>query len=336
MNKLINVYREIQKICKNKPFKMICQIYENKPFKIICQNFGEIFIFLQMSQEERSPTDKKYLDKLCKSLVSPRESPKLDNSDQAEIIEIPTPSGEHIALFLKRADNPLPGNPILLFTHGDGETIDDYYNNHEFFCPYGVSFCIFDYRGNGYSEGTIQTSSVRETEDCFTVIQYLKDQGFGKFSFFGRSLGATCGIFVASRIPDLVCIALDSPMINYKDCTIYQVNKFNHVPIEKAEELYDEACKIVKEKYGIDFLNIEQPIDAAPKINQPIFVCHGKKDVILPFNYSEKLMEKVASQEKRFEALPNGHNNIYPRYKVFMDMFIFILHHYGVEINEFK
>lgn len=204
-----------------------------------------------------------------------------------------------------------------------------------YFCLYGVSFCIFDYRGNGHSEGSFQTSDVKETEDCFTELNYLKSEGYGKMSFFGRSMGATCGISVASKLLESVCLVLDSPMIDFKDCEIYQANRFSKVPIEKAEELYPMACQIVKEKHGIDFMNIENPIDAASRIKQPIFVTHGKKNHILPFRYNKKFMEVLPSEEKKFVSLPNGHNDPYPRCNVFDEIFMFILQHYGVNITKF-
>lgn len=285
-----------------------------------------------MSQMD--PSDEEYLKTICKSLVAPREEPQLTNFKHGSLINVPAPTGENIAVFIQKAENPLPSNPILLFTHGDGETIDNFFDFYTEVCPHGVSFCIMDYRGNGYSEGTAQTSSVRETEDVFTVINYLKSEGYGKISYFGRSLGATCGIFVASKMPDLVCLALDSPMIDYKDCTIYQAKRFSGIPTEKTTELYPEACKIIKEQTGIDFLNIEQPIEAAAKIKQPLFLIHGQQDQILPFWYSEKLIETVQSEEKIFIPFPKGHNSMAYRDLLFEEMMDFILKHNGVEIEE--
>ena len=99
------------------------------------------------------------------------------------------------------------------------------------------------------------------------------------------------------------------------------------------EQFYPEACKIIKEKYGIDFLNLKEPCIAAEKITQPIFVIHGNEDKIVPISNSEKLMELVKSQEKQFIPFKGGHND-FRRYQYFIQQFIFILHQHGIEVTE--
>lgn len=59
-----------------------------------------------------------------------------------------------------------------------------------------------DYRGTGYSDGDLNTSGIAETSDLITVINYLRKSGYTKISLFGRSLGAHCGIYIASHFQD--------------------------------------------------------------------------------------------------------------------------------------
>lgn len=278
------------------------------------------------------------LKKVVESLVSQRNSKKKTDFEfeQGEFIQIPVQSGnstENIALYIEKAKKDLPGNPIVLFTHGDGESIDDYLGYGSTFCPHGVSFCVMDYRGTGYSDGFLNASCALEKDDVITVIKYLKSTGFQKISYFGRSLGAICGVYAAAEFPDLVCIAFDSGSINIKWLTIYQLNHFYHINTEEVERLYPEACRVIKEIYGIDFSAIQEPYVLAPKITQPIFVIHGRKDQIVPISESERLMELVQSQEKQFVPFDGGHND-FSRYKYFIQQFLFILHHNGVDVTE--
>lgn len=266
-------------------------------------------------------------------MPKPRFNSQINFDKRGKLIKLPTASGDHIALKLTKAKEPLPGNPVVLFVHGDGETIDDYYSYQSYFIRHGMAFCIMDHRGVGYGEGEYQTSGIRETDDCITAINYLKENGFEKISFFGRSLGGICGIYVASKVPDLVCLALDSPVIDLKEYVIYFASKFFNLSTEKVEELYPIACEQLKEKTGIDFLNIEQPSEAAKKITQPIFVIHGQNDISVPISNSEKLMQIVQSKEKKFEPFKGTHCSF--RHSQFLDLFKFILKQNGVDINEF-
>ena len=190
-----------------------------------------------------------------------------------------------------------------------------------------------DYRGTGYSDGDLNTSGIEETSDLITVINYLRKSGYIKISLFERSLGANCGIYIASHFPDLVSIALDSPCVSIKDLCIYQVNRFDKIDKEKIEQLYPEACQLAKEKYGIDYLNLKEAIDVADQITQPIFVIHGNRDILVPFSNSILLMEKIKSEEKKFVPFDAGHNDV-QRLKYFLDQFIFILRQNGSDVTE--
>lgn len=99
----------------------------------------------------------------------------------------------------------LPGNPIIVFGHGNGYNIANFYNLYGFydsFCPYEISACYIDFIGYGFSDGEFGTGAT-EPDDVITVINYLKTKGYEKITYFGYSLGAACGIYAAAHFPDL-------------------------------------------------------------------------------------------------------------------------------------
>ena len=101
------------------------------------------------------------------------------NEENYEIIEIPYYSQdnkdpEYIIAKLFRSNNPLPGNPIVIFGHDNGEKLDDYIEYSTLFCPHGISFCSLYYREYGYSDGIYGTCSANEREDLILTIKYLK------------------------------------------------------------------------------------------------------------------------------------------------------------------
>lgn len=237
-----------------------------------------------------------------------------------------------IGLFLVKSEIILPGNPIVLFAPGDNETIDDYKNLCIYFCPFGVNFCVMDYRGRGYSEGDYVTLGDNEIDDVITVIKYLKNNGYEKISYFGRSRGATCGLFAAKEFPDLVSIALDSPRIHLGEDDEYISKKFK-ITKEKANMLLPNVYKKVSETIGIDFSRNDQPFKFATNIKQPIYIIHGEVDRNIPVSESRELISIVQSDEKILETFNADHNHP-ARYLYFPKQFFFIVKHSGAIIDE--
>ena len=226
---------------------------------------------------------------------------------------------------------PLEGNPVVIIGHGNGETIEYYIQFSDTFLQHGISVCIVDYRGYGYSDGEYGTASVNEREDLMDVYDYLKDNGFEKISYFGRSLGATSGIFLAAPFPDLVCIALDSPWMSTKEWNKYMANKFYHIDENQFEKLIPIVLDEIKIETEINFDEIQEPRDVAEKINQPIFLMHGQYDDIVPPENSDEFLDLIKSKEIRFELFDGDHNDE-RRKEIFHEMFKFILHHNGVDV----
>lgn len=257
------------------------------------------------------------------------------NDEGMEFIKIPMVNNkridENIVALLIRSNNKLSGNPVVIIAHGNGETIDYYKQFANEFLPQGISVCIPDYRGYGYSDGEYGTASVNEREDIIAVYQYLKNQGFEKISYFGRSLGATCGIFLAAECPDLVCIALDSPWMSTIEWNQHMAQEFYHIDADRYNELLPIVLSEIECDTEINFNEVEEPREAASKITQPLFLMHGKYDDIIPPENSDEFYGLIQSQEKYFEPFDGNHNDG-RRTDIFYRMFKFILHYNGIEI----
>lgn len=67
---------------------------------------------------------------ICASLVTKRDKPPLKSS-HFKLKKIPSHVNhrDKIMLYISKTKRPLPGNPVVLFAHGDGETIDTYMIN---------------------------------------------------------------------------------------------------------------------------------------------------------------------------------------------------------------
>lgn len=277
--------------------------------------------------------DKKDQKKIYDLIIWERKQDKMtvgEEEENFEYVEIPVKTKEdtteNIGIVIIKAPNPLPGNPIVMFGHGNGETASDYTGYSIDFCPHGISICCVDYRGYGYSDGKYGSSSATEREDMITVYKYLKNNGFKKISYFGRSLGATCGLFVATEFPDLVCIALDSPWLSTREWTEFKAKSFDKIDNDRFKSLLPSVYKDIEEKTGLKFDEIPEPREVTGKIKQPFFLIHGDNDKLVPYSNSTELIELVKSKVKEFRSFKGGHND-FIRYKYYEEMFQFILEH---------
>lgn len=254
-----------------------------------------------------------------------------------EIVYVPVQDGRgksiKICIFIVKAQNPLPENPIVLFAPGDLEKIDDYQNEYKYFCPFGVNFCVMAYRGRRYSEGDYLTFGPNEIEDVIHIIRYLEKSGYTKISYFGRSRGATCGLFAAHEFPNLASIALDSPRIHIQEYDKY-ISKKTGYSIEKVDKILPEILKNIKNKTGIDFSNDLQPFIFAAELKQPIYIIHGEKDRNIPISESRELFSLLNSEEKIFLPFDGDHDDIKIRLPYWKKQFYFIVKHSGAHITE--
>lgn len=274
------------------------------------------------------------------------------NQEYGEFIEIPIKDAndhvDNIVALLVRSENPMPGDPIVLFAPGDNETIDNYKEYHSAFCRFGCHFCVMDYRGRGYSEGNYITYHENEVDDVIAVIKHLKENGYEKISFFGRSRGAICAFYAITEFPDICSIALDSPALYSDDdeeesgtenCEededdVVYISKKLKISIDDAKKILPDVYKEVAKKTGVDFNKVyAKTKQLAYNICQPLFVIHGKFDRNIPIEDSIKLMEIVKSKDKRFESFDGGHNCLI-RIDYWYKQFYFILKHFGLEMQE--
>ena len=72
------------------------------------------------------------------------------------------------------------------------------------------------------------------------------------------------------------------------------------------------------------FAIISAPIYLSKKVTCPIFIIHGKKDVLIPFKHSEMLQRLVPQNCHLFPIDAGGHNNL-PEFAEYHDILYDIL-----------
>ena len=183
----------------------------------------------------------------------------------------------------------------IIFLHGYNGSADECYpeclkiQEH---IPANV--LVVDYRGFGRSEGKPTREGV--ISDSLNMYNYLIDKGFkGKnIILYGASLGGPIACEVAKKLKD-TNKELGALVTLYSFSSVKDISKWRHPYIPSNFILDDifNAKRLVK------------------RLNIPVFIAHGDKDLNTPLSQSIKIFN-AANDPKELYVLPNvGHEDLY-------------------------
>ncbi len=187
-----------------------------------------------------------------------------------------------------------PDWPVILFFHGNGETVADYDEVGPHFLRAGCSFVVADYRGYGISDGTPTVSAM--LADCRPVFAHvearLAQQGIqGPVFVMGRSLGSACAIELA------LC---------------HQGGKVRGLIIDSG---FGPAVPLLT-RLGVDCagLGISEEtafgnLEKIARITIPTLILHGARDEIIPVAEAEELQAACGARNKQFFVVPGADHN---------------------------
>lgn len=212
----------------------------------------------------------------------------------AEDLMIPAADGAELGARFHPAE---PGDPALLFFHGNGEVAADYDDLGPFFARAGWNFLALDYRGYGRSPGRPTASALlADARAAFPwVREWLAKRGCpGPMAVFGRSLGSAPALEIAASVgyPAVAGLVLESGFARL-------------LPL--LEVLGIAAAHLgVTEEEG--FRNLDK-IRAYPG---PTLVIHGERDQLIPPGEGRALYEASAAVDKRLLLIPGAdHNSLF-------------------------
>lgn len=176
--------------------------------------------------------------------------------------------------------------PMVLWFHGNAGNIADRIENAKLLFDRGLSIFMVDYRGYGRSEGKPSEKGINK--DAQAAYDYLLAHGVevDNLIVFGRSLGSTVAIYVASH-NTCAGVILESAFTNMADMAR------RHFPILPGMGGF-------KRKFP--------SIDRIGSIDEPILFIHGDEDEIVPYELGRKLFE-AASGDKNFYTINGAHHN---------------------------
>lgn len=211
------------------------------------------------------------------------------------------------AKFYKGEEN----KPVLIFFHGyranatrDGSGI------HTLGAVKGINILVVTQRAHKESEGKTITFGIRESKDCLSWIDYVKNR-FGedkKVILWGISMGAATVMTAAGReLPDNVLgIGADCGYSSAKDI-LRSVIKGMKLPVGPSYQLVKLGARI----YG--GLNVEEtsPVEAMKKIKVPILFIHGEADDFVPCDMTHQNYAACVSDKSLVLVEKAGHGMSY-------------------------
>jgi hypothetical protein len=122
---------------------------------------------------------------------SARESPRANASPPAAGVRQVwlRPSFGRVEAWYLQAEGDASG-PTVIFAHGNGELIEDWYGEMKSLRDRGVDVLMVEFPGYGFSEGRPSRERIRETFGCaYDWLVEDMDVDAGRIVAYGRSLG---------------------------------------------------------------------------------------------------------------------------------------------------
>lgn len=180
---------------------------------------------------------------------------------------------------------------VILYFHGNAGSLRTWGDVARDFTAQGYDMLIPDYRGFGKSTGSISNEKLL-LADGLAVYGYLKESyPESRIIVYGRSIGTGVATFVARSGKPRMLI-LESPFLSLTDLASY------HYPFLPK---------------GLISLFLKYPFRTdlwIPEVACPVYLIHGTRDDIIPFDASAGLERLIKSPHKLIRIEGGGHNNL--------------------------
>jgi uncharacterized protein len=197
-----------------------------------------------------------------------------------------TPDGERVLAWYGKAR---PGQPTLLYFHGNGGSLFERAERVRRFMGAGWGIYIMTYRGYGGSSGS--PSEAANVADAGLAYDDVTAQGVAaeKLFLYGESLGTS----IAARI------ALDRPAAGL----VLEAPFTSAVAVGARAYPYLPVALLLKDRYETDTY--------IARVRVPLLILHGERDRTTPVAMGRELY-RLARAPKRLAIFPNGgHSDLY-------------------------
>ena len=189
---------------------------------------------------------------------------------------------------------PSDSDTTLVWLHGNAGNISHRVDNLLMINRMlGVNVFIIDYRGYGRSDGAPSEKGLyRDAEAALAYLGSRPQTADDRLVFFGRSLGASVAVELATRVEPHTLI-LESPFTSVRE-------------MARLSYPFIPATLLT--------LPVRSRFDSLAKISSvyaPVMILHGDMDDTVPIEIARRLYD-AANEPKRFYTIEGaGHNDTY-------------------------
>jgi fermentation-respiration switch protein FrsA (DUF1100 family) len=214
---------------------------------------------------------------------SSRTSPAAVGLPEVEERVLKTPDGARVIAWYGKAR---PGQPTLLYFHGNGGSLAIRAERIRRFMAEGWGVYMMTYRG--YGGGTGSPSEVNNVADARLAYGALVEEGVAPASIiaYGESLGTNIATRVAVERP-VGGLILDAPYTAIVDVA---AGAYPFLPVR-----YFLSDRYETNRY-------------IARVKVPLLILHGERDPVIPVAMGKELY-RLANEPKRIVLFPNGHHS---------------------------
>ena len=225
----------------------------------------------------------------------------------AEPFEVLTTDSVRLkGLYIPAKKPSVPVSKTLILLHGISSCKEFFLPSAEKLSNEGFNVVLFDLRAHGQSGGEYCTFGYCEKHDVSAVVDMLMARdSTQKIGLMGHSLGGAIALQALAEDKRLQFGVIESTF-NSLEAVVeqYGVNYFGIRSPWLAHHTLDKSAAIAHfDPYTV------LPSESARHITQPVFMSHGDQDERIPWQLGRENFERLASADKQWYLIPNGHHN---------------------------
>jgi uncharacterized protein len=173
----------------------------------------------------------------------------------------------------------------------------------------GLATCRFDFFGQGESEGAFEdiTTSLAVGQ-AKAAVAHVTSQGYKRIGLVGSSFGGLVSILTSAQLPDIACLALKCPVVDFAEELRLEFGPDEMVRWQATDTIPNlmGGTERVRLKYRM-YEDCLQQIAYGPAahITAPTLIVQGEQDELVPLHQSRLLLEALRGP-KRLDIVPGA------------------------------